>query len=186
MKISELTNAPEWLLDAITRNADVDIIDDNVVWHKGVWLDGIWQNGIWENGTWRNGIWQNGKWFNGTWKNGTWKNGIWYSGFWLDGVWLSGTWKNGVWKNGVWEDGKWDKGTWISGVKRYWNNSKWPFYYSKKHIEIGCKTKTVIEWDEWFASSEEYLTPRNTPAFELIYQGYLKVKELQQLLIKNN
>lgn len=42
MKISELTNAPQWLLDADTRDADVEIKDGIVIWHGGDWRGGDW------------------------------------------------------------------------------------------------------------------------------------------------
>jgi len=37
MKISELTDAPAWLKDANTEDADVEIRDGIVTWHNGVW-----------------------------------------------------------------------------------------------------------------------------------------------------
>ena len=50
MKIKELENPPQWLLDANTAFADVEIIDGIVHWNGGVWRDGIWHNGVWKDG----------------------------------------------------------------------------------------------------------------------------------------
>ena len=60
MKIEELENAPQWLLDAETHYADVDIVNGIVHWYGGVWEDGVWQDGIWENGVWQGGDWEGG------------------------------------------------------------------------------------------------------------------------------
>ena len=80
MKIEELENAPQWLLNANTHNASVDIIDGVVHWYDGSWFDGIWRGGIWHYGVWHNGVW----------KDGTWKDGIWHNG-----IFEGGTWRNG-------------------------------------------------------------------------------------------
>ena len=39
-------------------------------------------------------------------------------------------------------------------------------------IRIGCKTKTVAEWDAFFASNEEYSTKRGAPEFKQIQAVY--------------
>ena len=80
MKISEIKNAPQWLLDADTKDADVDIIDGVVIWHSGTWKSGIWCSGVWKRGVWKRGIWQRGTWQNGVWEGGVWKRGVWESG----------------------------------------------------------------------------------------------------------
>lgn len=43
MKISELKDAPQWLLDARTEYADVEIINGVVHWYDGVWFGGEWR-----------------------------------------------------------------------------------------------------------------------------------------------
>jgi hypothetical protein len=53
-------------------------------------------------------------------------------------------------------------------------------------IQIGCKTKSIEEWDAFFASDEVYTTDRGTPEFVQIqavyesYKAYLKVINKQQ------
>ena len=56
MKISELKNAPQWLIDAETANADVTVFGGVVTWNYGIWEDGIWKEGTWEGGTWEGGF----------------------------------------------------------------------------------------------------------------------------------
>ena len=43
MKISELKNAPKWLIEANTENADVEMDDGIVVWRGGDWRGGVWR-----------------------------------------------------------------------------------------------------------------------------------------------
>ena len=55
MRIEELENPPQWLLDANTAFVNLEIIDGIVHWNGGVWRDGIWHNGVWKDGIWANG-----------------------------------------------------------------------------------------------------------------------------------
>jgi hypothetical protein len=43
-------------------------------------------------------------------------------------------------------------------------------------VSIGCKTKTITEWDAWFAGSDEFETPRNCEEFKRIKANYLAVR----------
>ena len=52
------------------------------------------------------------------------------------------------------------------------------------NITIGCKTKTVAAWDEWFASDETYGTPRNTADFERIRLAYEHAKGMYEIWAK--
>lgn len=70
MKISELNNAPQWLINADTNDGDVDIIDGVVVWHGGIWRGGEWHDGVWYGGTWCGGVWRGGVWRGGEWRGG--------------------------------------------------------------------------------------------------------------------
>ena len=57
---------------------------------------------------------------------------------------------------------------------------KWNVAIVDDKISIGCKTKSISEWDEWFASDNEYETMRDTDEFKrieamyLAYRTYLK------------
>ena len=112
---------PEWLLEASTKNAQVEILKGEVVWLSGVWVSGTWKgaawmSGVWRTGTWESGIWGNGFWEGGLWKDGLWKDGLWEGGVWEEGDWVSGTWTGGTWKNGYWRDGVWKRGVWEDGA----------------------------------------------------------------------
>ncbi len=191
MKIEELTNCPDWLKEAVTENADVEIIDGLVHWHSGTWNNGTWNDGTWKNGVWKGGIWKRGFWERGLWHNGTWLSGTWCSGTWISGIWEEGTWYNGTWERGLWHNGTWLSGTWKSGV---WESGyqtirfKYsPLFVSPTQIKIGCKIKTRDEWDAWFASDEEYSTRRETSTFKLIeanYNAFIAYAETLNLIPK--
>ena len=53
---------------------------------------------------------------------------------------------------------------------------KWFISIKDNLIVIGCKEKTIQEWDLWFLSDEIYETARNTDEFKRIYANYLAVK----------
>lgn len=207
MKIEELANCPDWLKEAVTENADVDIIEGVVHWHSGTWHSGVWENGVWETGLWKGGTWKHGLWKSGTWEGGTWHSGTWRSGTWNYGTWNDGRWREGTWCNGIWEDGHWYSGYWNNGTwyDGFWHNGTWDrgslkkahirhqrFKYSPalradNSIIIGCQTKTREQWDAWFAGDEEFETPRNSEEFKLIeanYIGFIAYAEQLNLIPK--
>ena len=53
---------------------------------------------------------------------------------------------------------------------------KWAFTILGDKIQIGCKEKTIEEWDLFFASDEVYSTDRNTEDFKQIEAVYLACK----------
>ena len=75
MKIEELENAPQWLLDAKTEDADVEILSGVVYWYDSSWKNGNYHGGTWYGGIWRRGFWHRGIWKDGTWYGGRWKKG---------------------------------------------------------------------------------------------------------------
>jgi hypothetical protein len=55
--------------------------------------------------------------------------------------------------------------------------AKWSFSIKNNQIiKIGCKEKTVDDWDLWFASTEEFDTKRGTHEFKQIEAMYLAHK----------
>ncbi len=154
MKISELKNAPEWLVLAKTENADVELHPDYgyVVWRGGEWRGGVWQGGVWRGGEWRGGEW----------RGGVWQGGVWRGGEWRGGEWRGGVWRGGVWRGGVWRGGEWRGGESVPRCKWYYG------FENPNIIKIGCKKMTVEEWDAWFSSDNEYETKRGTEEFKMI------------------
>jgi hypothetical protein len=53
---------------------------------------------------------------------------------------------------------------------------KWSHAIIGDKIKIGCKEKTIEEWDLFFASDETYETERNTEDFKQIQAVYLAYK----------
>ena len=53
---------------------------------------------------------------------------------------------------------------------------KWSLAIKGDYIRIGCKEKTVEEWDKWFESEEAYETIRGTEAFARIEASYKAYK----------
>jgi hypothetical protein len=52
---------------------------------------------------------------------------------------------------------------------------KWDHSIIGNRIQIGCKSKTIEEWDSFFASDEIYSTVRNTEDFkqiQAVYEAY--------------
>ena len=62
--------------------------------------------------------------------------------------------------------------------------SKWVFSFKNDNLSIGCKTKTIKEWDEFFESNEEFETPRGTKEFKQIEAMYLAHKTYYEFLNK--
>jgi hypothetical protein len=122
LKIEELVNAPDWLKNAKTTDADVDMDGAILIWRGGVWLGGEWLGGIWRGGDWHGGVWRGGVWRGGVWRGGSWLGGDWHGGDWLGGDWLGGDWHGGVWRGGDWRGGLWLGGDWHGGV---WLGGDW-------------------------------------------------------------
>ena len=53
---------------------------------------------------------------------------------------------------------------------------KWSFTVLGNKIQIGCKEKTIEEWDLFFASNKIYSTERGTEYFKQIEAVYLACK----------
>jgi hypothetical protein len=50
---------------------------------------------------------------------------------------------------------------------------RWTVSHKGDKINIGCKSKTVEEWDTFFNSTEEFSTKRGTEEFRQIHASYL-------------
>ena len=61
---------------------------------------------------------------------------------------------------------------------------KWSHSVIGNEIKIGCKEKTIEEWDTFFASEEVYLTERNTDDFKQIQATYEAYKAYLTFLNK--
>ena len=61
---------------------------------------------------------------------------------------------------------------------------KWICVIKNNLIVIGCKEKTIEQWDLWFDSEEEYLTRRDTEDFKQIQAVYNALKSYYLTLNK--
>ena len=61
---------------------------------------------------------------------------------------------------------------------------KWSYGIKGDLIIIGCKQKTIEEWDIWFNSNKEYSTRRNTDDFKQIEAVYNSLKSYYLTLNK--
>jgi len=103
---------------------------------------------------------------------------------WEGGVWKSGRWEGGRWKGGIWKDGIWIGGIWKGGISSP-TRCKWHVLIDSKEnkIHIGCESRTVEEWDAFFASDDTIETERDTEQFRRIEKAYKVAKyalELEQ------
>ena len=61
---------------------------------------------------------------------------------------------------------------------------KWGVTYRENGIiKIGCKEKTIEDWETWFASDETFDTKRDTEDFARIYASYVAVREYVKLIV---
>ena len=61
---------------------------------------------------------------------------------------------------------------------------KWNHSIKNNKIEIGCKEKTIEEWDLFFGSDEVFETKRNTEEFKQIQAVYESYKAYLTFLNK--
>jgi Pentapeptide repeats (8 copies) len=61
---------------------------------------------------------------------------------------------------------------------------KWSHSIKGDKIQIGCKEKTIEEWDLFFASTKIYSTKRNTDDFKQIEATFLAYKAYLTYLSK--
>ena len=90
MKISELRNAPQWLLEASTENADVDLVSGFVIWNGGVFSGGVFSRGLFSNGEFRGGVFRGVEFRDGVFSGGVFSDGVFSNGEFLDGKFIGG------------------------------------------------------------------------------------------------
>jgi hypothetical protein len=61
---------------------------------------------------------------------------------------------------------------------------KWQTSIIGDKIKIGCKRKTIAEWNLWFESNEEFVTERGTEDFKQIQAVYESYKAYINFLNK--
>jgi len=59
---------------------------------------------------------------------------------------------------------------------------KWSVSIVDGKIKIGCKVKTIEDWDAWFAGTDTFDTSRDTEAFKRIQANYIAVREYHRFI----
>ena len=111
-------------------------------------------------------------------------------GAYLQGAYLQGAYLQGADLQGAYLRGADLRGAYLRGadlektIIQLPNICKWEVTYNEyneKSLEIGCKEKTVKEWDKWFKSKEEYDTPRDSNEFKIIKLAFDTIKKALKL-----
>jgi hypothetical protein len=163
MKISELKNAPEWLVMADTKNADVDYNRfGQVVWNGGYFLGGEFRGGYFRGGEFLGGYFLGGEFLGGYFLGGEFRGG-----YFLGGEFRGGEFRGGEFRGGYFLGGEFLGGYFRGGVMM--PLCKWVYGFTHDgKIKIGCKEKTLEDWEAWFDSDKTYSTPRGTEEFKKI------------------
>jgi uncharacterized protein YjbI with pentapeptide repeats len=168
MKISELKNAPEWLLNANTENADVEIDHFGaVIWKSGDFLWGDFRGGNFRGGNFRGGDFLGGNFLGGYFLGGNFLGGNFLGGNFLCGNFRGGNFRGGDFRGGNFLGGNFLGGNFLGGLMM--PHCKWIYGQDcDGKIIIGCKTMSVREWTKWFQGKEEFETRRGTEEFNKI------------------
>ena len=172
MKINELVNAPQWLVDASTKNANVEIKNGAVVWYGGDFLDGDFRGGDFLDGNFLGGDFRGGDFLDGNFLGGNFLGGNFLGGNFWGGDFLGGDFLGGNFLGGNFLGGNFLGGYFLGGNFRGGDSaqkSKYtPLILQNGNILVGCKGKLPEEWIEWIESGEEFDTPRGTVEFAMI------------------
>jgi len=156
MRKQDLPNCPEWLLKADTYNEDVEwSIFGYLIWNGGDFLGGDFLGGDFRGGNFRGGNFRGGNFLGGDFLGGNFLGGNFLGGDFCGGNFRGGNFLGGT----MMPHNKWRCGVESNGL-----------------IRIGCKVKSMQEWDSWFAGNETFSTPRGTKEFAKIQANYLAVK----------
>ena len=176
MKISELKNAPEWLVKADTKNADVEINTwGEVIWNGGEFRGGEFRGGYFLGGEFRGGQFRGGQFRGGQFRGGQFRGGQFRGGEFRGGYFLGGEFRGGYFLGGEFRGGEFRGGEFRGGVMM--PLCRWVYGFTAEgKIKIGCEVKTIEEWESFFASTETKTTPRGTIAFKKIQASFKAAK----------
>ena len=182
MKISELKNAPEWLVLANTENADIDITSWGwVIWNSGNFRGGDFRGGDFLGGNFLGGNFRGGNFRGGNFRGGNFRGGDFRGGDFRGGDFLGGNFRGGDFRGGDFRGGNFLGGNFLGGLMM--PHCKW--YYGQDcegNIIIGCKRMKMEEWDAWFAGTEEFETKRGSEAFKKIQACFEATKAYVKFL----
>jgi hypothetical protein len=144
MRIKELTNAPQWLLDAVVQEEDVTIdAHGRVQWHSGNFLGGNFWGGNFLGGDFRGGDFWGGDFWGGNFRGGNFRGGDFWGGNFRGGNFRGGDFWGGNFLGG---DFRGEKLT-IKPLCVY--GLTWRVIITGEQMEIGCQRHTHTEWAEF-------------------------------------
>ena len=153
MKIKELANAPQWLIDAIVRDEDVEIDQyGRVQWNRGEWLVGDFRGGNFLGGNFRGGNFRGGDF-----RGGDFRGGDFWGGNFRGGDFLGGDFRGGDFRGGNFRGHK------IAKNPLSFYGFKWPVYISENHMAIGCQ---MHEHKAWAAFDDAEINRMDTGALK--------------------
>ena len=126
MKISELPNCPQWLLDAYTKDADVEwSAQRTLLWNSGAFLGGA----FWGGEFWGDAF------LGGEFRGGEFRGGAFLGGeFWGDAF------RGGEFRGGAFWGEK------LSRNPLLLRGLKWHVTITDNQMEIGCERHLISEW----------------------------------------
>lgn len=68
-----------WMLECELDGAQLEVVDNILVWKSGIFYWGEWHWGVWKSGEFRSGNWLGGIFYDGSFR-GTWHRGVWKGG----------------------------------------------------------------------------------------------------------
>jgi uncharacterized protein YjbI with pentapeptide repeats len=177
MKISDIKNAPEWLVLAKTENADVDITQYGwVIWNSGNFLGGDFLGGNFLGGDFLGGNFLGGDFLGGNFLGGNFLGGNFLGGNFRGGNFFGGDFLGGNFFGGDFFGGDFLGGLMIP-------HCKWVYGQDcDGKIIIGCKRKTIQEWEEWFAGTEEFDSKRGSEDFKKIQACFEATKTFMNFM----
>ena len=181
MKIKDLINPPQWLLEAVTADEDVNIVNGVVHWRSGTFSYGVFE-GVFHSGTFSNSAFTGGKFCEGTFTNSRFINGVFMSGTFINSTFIYGTFANGLFINSEWVGGYFKSGN-ITNSKITATCAKHiPSLTAKGRINIGTYTKSTEEWDEFFSGNESLDVSRGSKQFLQIHAAYEAIKAYKRVM----
>ena len=147
MKISELVNAPQWLIDADTENADVAIIDGIVQWYSGEFRGGNFRGGDFLGGNFRGGNFLGGNFLGGNFRGGDFRGGEFRGGNFRGGNFWGGNFRGGNFRGGNVRGLAAEKLRAYVGLYPY-QVSSFLTTDGKRYVQMGCLLKTLEEWEQ--------------------------------------
>jgi len=132
MKISELVECPQWLLDAETSNADVEIKNGWVIWNSGDFRGGDFLGGNFLGGNFRGGDFWGGDFRGGNFLGGNFRGGDFRGGNFLGGN------VKGIAAQNL----RAHTGLYLYQVSAFIATD------GRRFVQMGCLLKTIEQWDE--------------------------------------